>query len=193
MNQNLPGGIIVLHNRLAHDGIPHAFGGAIALAYWGVPRATVDIDINVFLSQDQRQRVLDSIGSVIALPNRADAERQIEHTAQVRLRWGAISVDLFFSNSDFHDAMATRVRQVDYVGTPIDVLSAEDLVICKYLFNRGKDWLDIENIVRVQEHLDESYLRRWLNEFSEADDERLSRLERLLREQPREGGPERGA
>jgi hypothetical protein len=191
MNQYLPEGLIVLHNRFAHDHIPHAFGGAIALAYWGVPRATTDIDINIFLSKNQRVRVLDSIGTTFPLTNRADAERQIEHTAQVRLRWGAIPVDLFFSNTPFHEAMATRTHEVDYVGTPIPVLSAEDLVICKYLFNRGKDWTDIETIVQVQAHLDEPYLMQWLTEFSEADDERLARLERMLREQSRGGGPER--
>lgn len=37
MNQYLPEGIIALHNQFARDAIPHAFGGAIALAYWEYP------------------------------------------------------------------------------------------------------------------------------------------------------------
>ncbi len=39
MNQYLPEGLIVLHNRFDEDRIPHAFGGAIALAYSAVARA----------------------------------------------------------------------------------------------------------------------------------------------------------
>jgi hypothetical protein len=182
MNDNLPRGIIDIHNAFARDGIPHAFGGAIALAYWAEPRATADIDINVFLSQDQRVRVLDSIATVIPLTNRADAERQIEHTAQVRLGWDRIPVDLFFSNSEFHDAMAERARIVDYVGTKIPVLSAEDLIICKAAFNRPKDWLDIEREFQIQRSaLDAAYLRRWLREFYPApEDEPRLRVEGFI-------------
>ena len=29
--------------------IPHAFGGALALAYYAEPRATIDIDLNLFI------------------------------------------------------------------------------------------------------------------------------------------------
>ena len=46
----LPERLVALHRALARRRIPHAFGGAIALAYWTLdPRATSDIDINVFL------------------------------------------------------------------------------------------------------------------------------------------------
>ncbi len=33
----------------ALSSIPHAFGGALALAYYAEPRATIDIDLNVFV------------------------------------------------------------------------------------------------------------------------------------------------
>ena len=39
---NLPGKILATHDALAE--VDHAFGGAIALAYYAEPRATVDID-----------------------------------------------------------------------------------------------------------------------------------------------------
>ena len=39
--------ILALEDALA--GVPHAFGGALALAYYAEPRTTVDIDLNVFL------------------------------------------------------------------------------------------------------------------------------------------------
>lgn len=137
-----------------------------------LPKGITDIDINIFLPQDQRARVLDSIATVVPFPNRADADRHVEHTAQVRLRWGRIPVDLFFSNSDFHDAMAERARVVDYVGTLIPVLSAEDLIICKAAFNRPQDWIDIEHMFQIQRSaLDSTYLRRWLSEFSASPDD----------------------
>ena len=41
--------IVAIEGALALADIPHAFGGANALAYYGTPRATADIDLNVFV------------------------------------------------------------------------------------------------------------------------------------------------
>ena len=191
MNLYLPEGIILLHNTFVEDGIPHAFGGAIALAYSGKPRATTDIDINVFLTQDQRRRVLDSVSRLFRIVDRETAERELEHSAQTRVRWDTTPVDLFFSNSAFHDAMARRARPVDYVGTTIPVLSSEDLIICKAAFNRPRDWADIEDIFKIQgSQLDGAYLTRWLDEFYEPQDEPVQRIDAFLRAYGRGGGPE---
>ncbi|MBI1843131.1 MAG: hypothetical protein HYR89_00725, partial [Actinobacteria bacterium] len=43
----------VLALTCALDGVPHAFGGALALAYYAEPRATIDIDLNVFVHGDR--------------------------------------------------------------------------------------------------------------------------------------------
>ncbi len=42
--------VAALHAALRGAGIPHAFGGALALAFCTAePRGTQDIDVNVFL------------------------------------------------------------------------------------------------------------------------------------------------
>jgi hypothetical protein len=55
-----------VHRSLDGAGIHHAFGGAIAFAYHGVPRATADVDVNVFLGVEgwpQIRRALGPLGS----------------------------------------------------------------------------------------------------------------------------------
>ncbi|MHB8574021.1 MAG: nucleotidyl transferase AbiEii/AbiGii toxin family protein [Dehalococcoidia bacterium] len=191
MNEYLPDEIVVIHKALAGATIPHAFGGAIALAYWGTPRYTHDVDINIALQGEEHQRVLDALATVFPITDRQKAEREVTHIAQTRLRWGALPVDLFFANTPFHEAIATCTREVEYVdGTTIPVISAEDLILCKALFNRPKDWIDIENIVAVQAHLDVGHLYRWLQDFPDPEGERLPRIDRLLAERQR-GGSER--
>ncbi len=192
MNEYLPDEIVVIHQVLSAAAIPHAFGGAIALAYWGTPRYTHDVDINIALTAAEYAPVLDALARAFPLSNREKAEREVRTTAQTRLRWGTLPVDLFFANTPFHEAMATRIREVDYTGTTIPVLSAEDLIICKALFNRPKDWFDIENIVKVQAYLDVGHLHYWLQDFAEPEEERLLRLDRLLQEY-RRGGDSAGA
>ena len=41
--------IVSLHEMLDSAGVPHQFGGAIALAWYRNPRATTDIDVNLTL------------------------------------------------------------------------------------------------------------------------------------------------
>ena len=47
----LPAKIVALHRALERAQLPHAFGGALALA-WCTQRArgTIDIDVNVFVN-----------------------------------------------------------------------------------------------------------------------------------------------
>lgn len=181
MNEFLPDEIVVIHRVLVEADIPHGFGGAIALAYWGTPRYTHDVDVNIALPSDDHARVLDALANAFPLTDRAKAERDIARIAQTRLRWGDVPVDLFFADTPFHDAIAARTREMPYIADiTIPVISAEDLILCKAFFNRPKDWFDIETIITVRARLDVAYLHHWLKEFPDADGERLSRIGRLL-------------
>ena len=47
---SLPEKILAIDRQLRAADIAHAFGGALALAYYAEPRATIDIDVNVFVA-----------------------------------------------------------------------------------------------------------------------------------------------
>ena len=51
--------ILAVERALARADVPHAFGGALALAYYATPRATVDIDLNVFVPADEADDDMD--------------------------------------------------------------------------------------------------------------------------------------
>jgi hypothetical protein len=189
MNELLPDEIVVIHRVLAEANVPHGFGGAIALAYWGTPRYTHDVDINIALPSNEYPRVLDALSLAFPLADRPKAEREIANIAQTRLRWGDVPVDLFFANTPFHDAVAARTREMPYTAdVTIPVISAEDLILCKAFFNRPKDWFDIETIINVQAQLDDAYLHHWLGEFPDAEGERRARIDHLLAERQQRGG-----
>ena len=52
--------------------IAHAFGGANALAYYATPRATVDIDVNIFAPASRAGEVLASLGALGATVDAPD-------------------------------------------------------------------------------------------------------------------------
>jgi hypothetical protein len=75
VNKLLPDEIIPIHRALLEGDMVHAFGGAIALAYWAIPRYTHDVDINIALPGAEHRRVLDALATLFPLPDRAKAER----------------------------------------------------------------------------------------------------------------------
>lgn len=145
--------------------------------YHREPRSTLDIDINIFLVEDGVDEVLGVFGEVYGLPDLHEVRGQIVKTGQARTLWGQTYVDLFFANTDFHHSMSQRVQQEPFGEREITVLSIEDLVVCKVLFDRPKDWVDIDAVARTRRGaLDYRYIRRWLGAFLDDDDRRLVRL-----------------
>lgn len=135
--------VVALHDALAAAGIPHAFGGAFALAYCtGDPRGTVDIDVNVFMPASAPESVLRSLPDGVRW-DKADITR-IQRDGQIRLRWETTPIDLFFNNHPFHDEAADRVRVVPFESAQIPILDCADLAVFKAYFARSKDWVDIE-------------------------------------------------
>lgn len=174
--------VIGIHRALSEGAVPHAFGGAIAFAYHAEPRATRDIDVNVFLPQSDSRNALQTLGDLgVTIDIDRDFAR-VERDSQVRVRWGPVPIDLFFSALDFHDDCRRRVRMVPFGDLEIPILSAEDLAVCKVAFNRDKDWVDLREMLLIQgSSFDAAYTLHWLVEMLGADDERTRRFEELRR------------
>ena len=169
--------VVELHDALTAAAVPHAFGGAIAFAYYGEPRATVDVDINVFVRPDRAASIFESLGELGVTANE-NAVSDTERHGQVRLHWGRTPVDLFFAYDAFHDHAAGRVRTVPFGTLSIPILAPEDLLVCKVVFNRRKDWIDIDQILALTAgDLDLDDMRRWVTRIVGRDDKRLAMLE----------------
>ncbi|HEY2479900.1 MAG TPA: hypothetical protein VGI17_14380 [Solirubrobacterales bacterium] len=174
----LPDKVVAIHRGLAGAKVPHAIGGALALAYYAEPRATVDVDVNVFVHTDRWPEVRDAL-EPLGVDVDADTTAP-DRDGQVRLWWDRNPVDLFFSYDPFHDKMERATRRVPFADTRIPILAPEHLVICKAIFDRPKDWLDIEAILVVTEPLDVDAIESQLTRMVGDDDERLDKLEQLL-------------
>jgi len=166
--------VIAVHRALDAATVPHAFGGALALAYCtGEPRATRDIDVNVFVAPETAGSVLGSLHDGVAHDD-DDVAGCIRYR-QIRLWWARTPLDLFFGYHHFHDHAAGRVRRVPFADTVIPVLDGTDLVVFKALFDRPRDWVDIAAIADV-EGADLVAAGRWLSDLVGDDDQRVRRL-----------------
>jgi hypothetical protein len=140
--------LIAVHESLTSAGFPHAFGGAIALAYCTEePRGTRDLDVNVFAEPSQASEVLAALPPGVAIAP-ADV-RAAERDGQTRVWWEDTPLDIFLDVHAFHREVAEGVRIVPFAGREIPVLSCTALVVFKALFDRTRDWADIEAIAEV--------------------------------------------
>lgn len=169
--------ILLLHGTLAKADLPHAFGGALALA-WCTARArgTIGIDVNIFIPASDHQLALDAMPDDVKVTRN---DRQLlKKEGQVRIWWDKTPVDLFLNSTEFHDEIKDRVRWESFAGDTLPFLSCLDIAVFKTFFNRTKDWADLEEMYAAGT-LDIERVQVTLIKYLGAEDERIGQLRKL--------------
>ena len=135
--------ILELHKALATAGIPHAFGGAVALAYWTLePRGTRDIDLNLFVRATEAEPALVALPDAVArdedtaaaiAPRRSGSPLVGQHADRPLLQLRAL-----------HEAAAHNLRMKPFEGEERSRPGPVELAVFKAMFDRTRDWADIE-------------------------------------------------
>lgn len=136
-----PAKIEAVHRSLEEAGVPHAFGGAVALSFYAEPRETEDIDVNVFVPAQK---------------------------SELKLDWEGTTVHFFFSCDALHEVMERGVREAPLGNGTIPLVAPEHLVIRKALLGRPKDHRDIERIAAAVD-LDWEEIEGWVRRLSDED------------------------
>jgi hypothetical protein len=101
--------MIAIDGALDEAGIPHAFGGALALAFCTErARGTIDIDLNVFLVPSRIDELIAALPGEVEIDDRSSV--QLARDGQARAWWESTPVDLFLSTTPYHDEAASRSR-----------------------------------------------------------------------------------
>lgn len=148
------------------------FSGAVAAnAYRSVPRATMDLDIAIPFEENNLEMILAKFKEFEAKDwdlVKARLETKKEHPDVIipeflRLKHkSGYEIDFF----PLYPKYLERKSKVRILGSEIDLIGPEDLIIIKSVFSRHKDLDDIENILMNSKiKLDLEYLIRELEEF----------------------------
>lgn len=175
---NLAERVLLLDAALAQ--FPHAFGGALALAYYAEPRATMDIDLNLFVPSAAFDDVAAVLVAIGVKASDAEIGVRARRDGQVRVWWEETPLDLFFAYDAFHLAAAGAVRRVDFGAGDIPILAVEHLIVCKVVFDRPKDWVDIDAVVVDGTDVDVAEVLRWVGRVVGDDDPRYDRIAAVL-------------
>ncbi len=122
--------------------------GGYAVGYYGYPRATVDLDIWVAISPANANRLLVALEQ-FGFGTQAGASVKLLTQAGNVIRLGQsplrIEIQTTISGVSFEDCYARRIA-THLDGTPVTIISVEDLKINKLAAARLKDLNDLENL-----------------------------------------------
>jgi hypothetical protein len=173
-------------DALERHGLPYAIGGAIALGFYAVPRATVDVDINIFVSPvEDLSAALAALAETgfVADENEAALHARANSEGQFRGTVAGLRVDVFVPAIAYYAEIGARRQQVILLGRPAWIVGPEDLVVLKMMFFRRKDLADVEAVLRDRgKSFDRLFMRRQLIELVGAEDERLAAFDAIERD-----------
>ncbi|MBI4883669.1 MAG: hypothetical protein HY826_06395 [Actinobacteria bacterium] len=164
--------VVALHGSLVAARLPHAFGGALALA-WCTQRArgTIDIDINVFVGIDR----VDDLSAALPFDVVAADRDLLRRDGQARLWWDTTPVDVFLNTTGYHEDAALRCRVEHFNGADVPFLACTDLAVFKAFFDRTKDWADLEEMAMAGT-LDRERVVGVLAEYLGVNDHRVAKV-----------------
>jgi hypothetical protein len=164
--------------RLNQGGVRYMLTGSMASNAWGIPRTTHDLDFVLQLPPSQVDRFCalfrsdDYFVDAIAVRNAYQPPYQFNvlHIAS------GLKIDFWMLRPlPFEREMFGRRVRDQWLETPVELATAEDVLLHKLLWNRmtpsDRQTGDVAGIVAVQGgRLDHAYLRRWANELGLSDD-----------------------
>lgn len=159
--------------------------GAQAVAVHGAPRATMDVDVTLFITRD-RLAELDLALSKHGLEHRYPelASELLTAAAVLPLvHESGMEVDIVIAGSGLEELALSRARVAAVAGVDIPVVHPTDLVVMKVLAGRGKD-VDDARAVLAGGRVDLASARDLLGQLEEALDrsDLVSALDELVLE-----------
>jgi hypothetical protein len=160
--------LVMLAAVLDENRIPYMVIGGLANAVWGEPRATLDIDVTVWVDES----AIAAVAKKLSVVFRVLAEDPIGFVHENRvlpLESGrGVRVDLIFGLLPFERDAVRRAVVRMVAGAPVRFCTAEDLILMKIISNREQDLTDAAGVtVRRMAELDLAYIEPRVRELAD--------------------------
>jgi len=150
-------------------GIAHMLIGGQAVIARGVPRATLDVDMTLWVEPDELATTVEAITARFRSLTRSPQEFVIQTRVLPAQTSSGVRIDLVFASLPFERQAIRRAVTEEIGGVPVPVIAAEDLIIQKLASERPKDLSDGRALLeRHAATLDDEYLVPQLRELAAA-------------------------
>jgi hypothetical protein len=122
--------------------------GGLALARWGQPRTTADVDICLLTGFGGEESFIDAL--LETFPARRENAKEFALTNRVLLLQAknGVGLDIALAALPFEENVAERASPFDFGrGVSLLTASAEDLIVLKSFASRPQDWIDVEGVI----------------------------------------------
>lgn len=135
--------LTALHN----GGIDYALVGGLAVAVWGAPRATKDIDLLIRREDLSRAKAAIAASGVTleGLPFEFKDGTEMHRVNKVGPAGDLMTVDFIVVDKNLESVWTTRTR-LPFGGGEVQVASRASLIAMKALAARPQDLMDIQNL-----------------------------------------------
>jgi hypothetical protein len=155
-----------LHRTLADLAVPHMVIGGLANALWGVPRATLDIDLTLWVEDPAIPNVIRSLCSRFTCLSDSPDDF-VRQTRVLPVEVEDVKADLIFGVLPYEREAIGRAVTRRVAGEAVPFCTAEDLVIHKIVSERQRDRDDAREVLLVQRgKLDLAYLEPRVRELA---------------------------
>jgi hypothetical protein len=159
--------------RLEQSEIPYMITGSIAAAYYGLGRATYDLDIVISATADKLKKLIELLPrehyyAVLQDALEAQRHRSMFNVLDTTSGW---KIDFILQKAaSFHEEAFQRRMAVVFEGVPTSVISAEDLILSKLDWAKmGESERQVKDAAIVlekrQQKLDLFYIEKWVAEL----------------------------
>ena len=128
-------------------GIPHALGGAVALAMHGASRATIDFDLLTTDGRALRPETWGDLDAAIDI-RRGDAEDPLRGVVRLA-RSGDRTVDVVVHRYEWQRDAIERAVPTTALGVEVPLLSVPDLILMKLYAGGPQDLWDIHQLLAI--------------------------------------------
>jgi hypothetical protein len=172
---------LILADALARHNVSYCLGGALALGQYAIPRATIDVDVNVFLEPGRLAPVFAALHDLAIEVDQNHAIAEAEAKGLFIVYLDGFRVDVFTPSIDYSWQAERTMRHFTVEGRTVCFLSPEALCVFKLLFFRSKDLADLERLIAVMgKDLDVDSVRAAIVEMMGNDDPRTTTWDRLV-------------
>lgn len=151
------------------NGWSFCFIGGLAVWRWGKPRFTQDVDITLLAGFRGEDQIVDTF--LMRYASRVPNGRQlfIEQRVLRLTDTSGVPIDVALGGLPFEESAVRRASAFEFnPGEPLQVCSAEDLVVMKAFAGRPHDWGDIDAVLaRHGASLDWTYIYSNLSPLAE--------------------------
>ena len=161
--------------------VRYYLGGSIASSAHGIARASLDADIIAALTPEHVEPLASRLLSAYYIPvDRLRSAVAARSSCNFIHLATMFKIDVFVSKQRAFDVQAVARARPEAMGESPDALrvpvaSPEDTVLSKLEWFRlggetsERQWWDIVGVLRVTQHADREYLRRWALSLGVAD------------------------